>query len=303
MHDAAFVDAQAAVLERYGVAAERRHVDVAVVQGQAQVLVAGDGPPVVLLNGIGVPAAMLAPLTARLEGFTRYAVDLPAYGLTDASPGFADDLRANAVRFLAEVLDGLGLVAPMVVASSLGSLWASWLALEQPRRVAAMAHVACPAIVLETSAPLPMRLLSVRGLGRLMLRLRPPSQRQVVELSRMVGEHPLPPEIAELILATERLDHFEDLFLATLNRLVRLRGNRPSHALDVGQLASIDTPTLLVFARDDPMGGPDVGARVAAAMPNAELDVVDGGHAPWIHHADQIAPVVTDFLWRAAGRT
>lgn len=300
MRDDEFLEAQTNVLQKYGVVAEERWVEAPTVGGQAHVLVTGEGPPVVLLNGIGVPAAMLAPLMARIEGFTQYAVDLPGYGLSDTAEGFADDLRANAVRFLFEVFDGLGLAKPMVVANSLGSLWASWLAIDQPNRVAALAHVGCPAVVLDTSAPLPMRLLSMRPLGRLIMRLQPPSERQVDQLAKMVHEHPLPPEIGKLILATERLDHFEDTFLATLNHLIRLRGNRPDHALTVDQLAAIDVPTLLVFAKNDPMGGPSVGERVAAAMPDAELCTVDGGHAPWLHHVAQIAPLVESFLHRTS---
>ncbi len=298
MRDEGFSDAQGKVLDRYGVVADERWVTAPTVNGEAHVLVTGEGPPVVLLNGIGVPAAMLAPVMARIDGFTQYAVDLPAYGLTDTTDTFTDDIRINAVRFLCEVFDGLGLGQPLVVANSLGSLWASWLAIDEPGRVAGLAHVGCPAIVLDTSAPLPMRLLSVRPLGRLMMRLQPPSEQQVERLAKMVHEDPLPSEIAALILATERLEHFEATFLATLNRLVRIRGNRPERALTAEELATIDLSTLLVFAKDDPMGGPSVGERVAAVTPDAELHIVEGGHAPWIHHAAQIAPLVASFLRR-----
>lgn len=293
-----FSNAQAAVLGHYGIEAEERWVEAPIVDGQAHVLVTGEGPPVVALNGIGVPAAMLAPLMTRLDGVTQYAIDLPAFGLTDTTPDFADDLQANAIRFLLDVFDGLGLNRPVVAANSLGSLWASWLAIERPDRVAALAHIGCPAIVLDTSAPLPMRLLSARPLGRLLMRLQPPSERQVEQLAKMVHEHPLPPVIAQLILATERLDHFEDAFLAMLHQLVRLRGNRPEIALTADQLAHIQTPTLLVFAADDPMGGAPIGQRVADVMADAELHVVEGGHAPWLHHADQIGPLVTTFIKR-----
>jgi pimeloyl-ACP methyl ester carboxylesterase len=304
MHDRSFSDAQARVLDRFGIVAGRRQVVVPVLGGrQAHVLVTGDGPPVVLLSGIGVPAAMFAPLMARIDGFTQYAVDLPGYGLTDTTPGFADDLRANAVRFLCEVFDALDLVRPVVIANSLGSLLSSWLAIDRPDRVAALAHIGCPAIVLDTSAPLPMRLLSTRPLGRLLLRVQPPSERQVAQLAKMVHEHPLPSEIASLVLATERLPHFQDTFLATLHRLLRLRGQRPDVSLTAENLASIGTPTLLVFAKDDPMGGGRVGQRVAATMPDAELHIVEGGHAPWLHHADQIAPLIEAFLHRTSRTT
>jgi pimeloyl-ACP methyl ester carboxylesterase len=300
MLDKDFSQAQAAVLDRYDITGEEQWVDVPVVHGQAHVLVTGQGPPVVLLNGIGVPAAMLAPLMSRLDGVTQYAVDLPGYGLTDTISSFTHDLRTNAVRFLVEVLDGLGLNRTVVVANSLGSLWASWLAIDRPDRVTALAHVGCPAIVFDTSAPMPMRLLSVRPLGRLMMKVQPPSQHQVEQLAKMVHEHPLPPEIAQLVLATERLDHFEETFLATLHQLIRLRGNRRELALTADQLAPITAPTLLVFANDDPMGAAPIGLRMADTMIDAELHLVDGGHAPWLHHADQIAPPLTAFLQRVA---
>ena len=300
MRDPDFSAAQAAVLDLHGITAEERWVEAPVVQGQAHVLVIGEGAPVVVLNGIGVPAAMFAPLMARLDDVTLYAVDLPAFGLTDTTPDFADDLRTNAVRFLTEVLDGLGLDRPIVIANSLGSLWASWLALDRPDRVAALAHIGCPAIVLDTAAPLPMRLLSARPLGRIMLKVQPPSERQVEKLARMVHQHPLPPEIARLVLATERLDHFQGTFLAELNRLLRLRGNRPELALTADQLANIQAPTLLVFGTDDPMGDATVGHRMAAAMADADLHVVPGGHTPWIHHAEQITALVSALIEQAS---
>jgi pimeloyl-ACP methyl ester carboxylesterase len=293
-----FIKAQTAALCRYGVHAEERSVDAPIVAGRAHVLVTGDGPPVVMVNGIGTPAAMWAPLMAQLDGFTLYAVDLPGYGLTDTTADLTNDFRAAAVGFLGEVLDGLGLRQPTFVANSLGSLWAMWFAIDRPDRIAALVHVGCPAIALDTSAPLPMRLLSVRPLGRLMMKLQPPSARQVVQLSKMVNEHPLPAEIADLILATEQLPHFEATFLATLHTLITLRGARPDLALTRDQLGRVKQPSLLLFGEDDPMGAAPVGEQLAEALPDAELHVVDGGHAPWVHHTDQIAPLISAFLTR-----
>lgn len=295
-----FAIAQAAVLDHHDLDCAERWITVPSVDGQAHVLVTGDGPPVVLLNGIGVPAAMFAPLLSRLDAVTRFAVDLPGFGLTDTTSVFADDLRVNAVHFLTEVLDALGLERPVIVANSLGSLWATWLAIDRPDRVAALVHVGCPALALGTSAPLPMRLLSVRPLGHLLLRLQKPSDRQVEQLSKLVHEHPLPDDIGRLVLATERLDHFEPAFRSMLHHLLRLRGSRPALALTGEQLEDVSAPSLLVFARDDPMGGPEIGERMVEIMPDAELHVVDGGHAPWVHHADQIGPAIARFLGRVS---
>jgi 2-hydroxy-6-oxonona-2,4-dienedioate hydrolase len=240
------------------------------------------------------------PLLAELDGLRFFAVDLPAYGLTDTTPRLADDLRPSAVHFLDEVLDGLGLDRAAFVANSLGSLWTCWLALDRPERVQALVHVGCPALALDTSAPLPMRVLSVRPLGRLLTRLRPPSPSQVEQLSKMVREHPLVPELADLLLATERLPGFRATFLATLHGLLRLRGARPEMRLTAEQLARIYQPTLLCWGEDDPFGPPEVGERMAAAMPAAELHIAEGGHAPWLTQAGRIGPTATRFLHQHA---
>jgi 2-hydroxy-6-oxonona-2,4-dienedioate hydrolase len=298
-----FIDTQSAALDRYGVDAEDRFVAVPMIEGRAHVLVAGEGPPVVILNGIGTPAAMFAPLMAELDGVTMYAVDLPGFGLTDTTATLTDDFRATAVQFLEQVLDALGLDRPAFVTNSLGSQWAIWLAIDRPDRVAALVHVGWPAVMLDTSAPLPMRLLSVRWLGRLMMKIQPPSQRQVEQLSKLVKEHPLPPEIADLLLATERLPGFEPTFLATLHTLVRLRGARPDMALNADQLTCVHQPSLLILAADDPMGSESDSERLAAAVPETDIHIVDGGHVPWIHHTDQIAPLVNAFLTDINSRT
>ncbi len=284
------------MLNRYGVEARSQYVKVPSLGGMAHTLISGEGPAVVMLNGIGTPGAMWAPLMAELQGFRLFVVDLPAYGLTDTTPQLTDNLRDNAVRFLDEVLDRLELERPAFVANSLGSLWASWLALDRPGRVAALVHVGCPAVVLDSSAPFPMRVLSVRFAGRLLTRLQPPSRRQVEQLSKMVKEYPLVPELVDLLVATERLPGFRRTFLSTVHTLIRLRGSRPETRLTAGQLAKIDQPILLFWGKNDPFGSPEVGKRMAAKMPAAELHVIGGGHAPWLTQAERIGPTAARFL-------
>src|SRR5688572_30141829 len=127
--------AQAAVLRRYGVRATSTYVYVPALGGRAHALIAGEGPPVLMLNGIGTPAVMWAPLLAHLDGFRLHAVDLPAYGLTDAPAQNPRNLRAHAVAYLEGLLDGLRLDRPAFISNSLGSLWTLWLAIARPSRV------------------------------------------------------------------------------------------------------------------------------------------------------------------------
>lgn len=305
----AFEDAQQAALDASGVVATTVRVPVPSLAGEANVVVTGAGPDVLLVNGIGLPGAFWAPLLAELHGFRLLAVDLPGHGLTTAPPPPPDarTLRSTAVRFLDEVATGLGLDGPLVVVgNSLGSLWSTWLAIDEPRRVRALAHVACPALAPGTSAPLPMRLLGTRGLGRLMLRLRPPSEAQVEQLATMVGEDIRQwPALRDLLLATERLPAQPDVLRKTLRVLVRPRGARPDAAQRVDELRRVTQPVHLVWGDRDPFGSVAAAEALRDALPHASLDVVPGGHAPWLDSADAIARSLRPFLERhtaTAGR-
>lgn len=293
-----FIEAQQRMLSRYGVEAESLFVSVPSIAGQAHILAGGNGPPVFIINGIGIPAAMWAPLLAELDGVQWYAVDMPSFGLTDTNKDFAKRLRQNAVQFIEDVLDALALQSTSIIANSLGSLWTSWLALDKPARVTSVTHIGCPAIVLDTSAPLQMRLLSNRFLGRLLTRIQPPSERQVEELAKIVNEHPLVPELANLILATERLPYFRDTFLSMLNALLTPRGSRPEMRLTADQLRQISQPTFIVWGDSDPFGTPEVGRKMVNLLPDASLHIVNAGHAPWLTRSEEIGPLVNDFLHR-----
>lgn len=296
-----FRRAQSAMLARSGVAAASRFVDVD--GGEVHVLVHGEGPPVVMVNGIGTPAAMWAPLIATLDGVTVHAVDLPGFGLTERTEPFLPELRQQVVGFLSSVLDVLDLERPAFVSNSLGSLCVTWLALDRPHRVAHMAHVGCPALLLGTSAPLPMRLLSVPGLGALLERVQPPSPRQVRGMAKMVGEAPLPTELVDLLVATEKLPQFAPAFRPLLRQLLRLRGARPGAGLTPDQLAELTQPVALVWGADDPFGEPAIGQAAASSIPDAEFHVVPGGHVPWIHHPDDVARAIAPFLRRHRAAT
>lgn len=299
-----FISARDRALAAHGVEAEHRRVAVELIGGAAGVVTVGSGPDVVLLNGIGLPGSFWAPLLAELDGFRLHAVDLPGFGWTDCPASWpGPDLRAGFGRFVLEVVDGLGLEGPVpIVANSLGGRIACHLAIDHPDRVAGLGLVGCPALVLDTAAPPPLRLLSVGPVGRLLLRLDPPSAKQVERLARMVGEDlSAKPELRDLLVATERLPGNAPTFLSIIGRLLSIRGQAPGVALDAGELARIDQPVQLVWGREDTFGDPEVARRVNEALPSSELDLVDGGHAPWLGNASTVADSLASFLHSITG--
>ncbi len=297
---AAFLDAQQRVMDRYQVTAQRRYVE-APTGLHAQVLVAGDGPPLVMVIGGAVPAAFWAPLMARFPDRTCYAIELPGFGLTDPTTYDAGTLRRTAVDYLAGVLDALGLGASQFVTQSIGSQWTAWLAADHPGRVSSQVMVGCPAFFLETSAVLPFRLASIPGLGSLMVRAQRPSTRNTERMLRTVGEEPLGlGEIRDVLLAAQRLPTYTPSLLALMRAVMSWTRPRPEIVSTPDRLRQMAHPVRLIWGERDSFGPPEAGRRITDLIPGADLHVVPGGHAPWFHQADLVADLAREHL--VAGR-
>ncbi len=272
-------------------------MDVPSIGGRAQLIEAGDGPPLVMVIGGTIPAAMWAPLMARLHGYRLYAMDLPGFGLTDAVRYEPATYRSTAVAFLEGVLEAIGLERAAFVTNSTGSLWTSWLAMRQPARVALQVQIGCPAHILGTTAPMPMRLMSIPPLGRLLMRLVPPSESQVERVGRGVGEDlAAVPELRDVLLACERLPTYADSFVRLMNAHMRFARARRQVAMQEPELRQLAHPIAMIWGEDDPFGSVTVARRAVSMLPAAELHVVPGGHGAWFSHPDVVADLTLRFL-------
>lgn len=300
-----FTEAERRAMEAYGLAHENLFLDLADPRITARVIEVGEGEPVLMVHGAFDVAAKWTPLMAELTDHRIFAVDLPGYGLTDPFVYERGELRNVAVAFLDSVIDALGFDSMPVIANSMGGLWTFWLALDRPNRVESIAQIACPALIADTSAPLPMRLLSVRGLNRLLLRMLPASDGRD-ELRQMGDEEAAkvaPPEYLALLEACDGLDPYWPATLSLLEAAIRLRGARTP--LTEEHLASVEQPTLFVWGTNDPFGSPDIGNRAVSAMPDARLVPVNGGHIPWVSQAKPVADPIRQHFKRVddAGST
>ena len=296
-----FRQAQDTLMHRVGITARSIEVPAPSVEGTAHVLVTGEGPPLVMVIGGAIPAALWAPLLPHLPGRTLYAVDLPGFGLTTPVGYSVETVRSLAVDFLGDVLEELDVAQAPFVTQSQGSLWTMWFAEEHPDRVVAQSVVACPAHVLGTTAPVPMRLMSIGALGRLMLRLQPPSRRQTERVFAGVHEDvSRTPELVDVLLACERLPWYPDALLSLMRAVMRVGRARPEVVSGAEELGRVSHPVQLVWGDRDPFGSVDVARRTARLLPDAELHVVRGGHAPWFDDPSAVARLVTAFLARHA---
>ena len=293
MSTAPYLHAQQDLFTAYGVDAQVLRVDAPVISGTVQVLATGDGPPLLLVIGAGVPAAMWVPLMARLDGFRSYAVDLPGQGGSDRAEVTTAGIRSLMTNLLDDVMTGLDLPHAGLVAQSMGGLISIWMAQQRPERVSSLSLVGCPALLPGTFAPVPVRLMATPGLGRLIGLVDRPSPRQVESFGAGAGEDlSTRPELARVMLELERLPHSATDLRRLLRACLTFRRPRPEVALTEQDLAELTVPVQLVWGDRDPFGPASAGRRAAEVIPGARFDEVPGGHAPWLDSSEQVAELV-----------
>ncbi|HEX2054483.1 MAG TPA: alpha/beta hydrolase [Actinomycetota bacterium] len=300
-----FEDAERNLLEQHGLRPRDRRVQLREPLIRARVLEQGEGDPLFLVHGGGSFAAMWAPLMAELDGYKMFAVDRPGCGLSDPFLYSRDmDLRRHAVSFLEGTLDELGLDTVSVVANSMGGLWTLWLALDRPERVSSIVQLGCPAVLLDSGAPFGLRLMGVRRLNQWLARMQPPSREQVLQVWERMGDGNTIEDIPGAIdayIAYEQNPACGAAWFTLLESVVRLTGTRFNLGAD--ELARVRQRTLFVWGENDKFGSPQVGRRAVDIMPNAELQVLPGGHLPWLRHPRGIANSIRRFLEAGGARS
>lgn len=272
-----------------------------------QVVESGTGPPVVLIHGSGSPGLFWLPLLQRLEGVRAIVVDRPGFGLSDPVPAGRTP-EETAVGWTARLLDALDLPAAILVGHSMGGLWALRFALAHPDRVTGLAMIGTPSVP-GTQAPIPFRLMGTPGMRALVERQRetPKTVRRFAALvgeGDTIGNHPC---LVELMVAVGndpvagRALQQEIGPLISPWALVSRSGFRRRARVSEADLRGLAVPTLLVWGDHDPVGGGDVARRIQALVPHADLEVVDGGHAPWLGPTTQVASALVDWTHRLSG--
>lgn len=105
---------------------------------------AGQGPPLLLLHGLGATAYSWRRVWRALSASREvHLFDWPGHGRSDKPAGFDYSPRGYSA-FLEALLDRLGLAAPDLVGNSLGGLVALVTALERPERAGRIVLIGTP---------------------------------------------------------------------------------------------------------------------------------------------------------------
>ena len=293
-------DAERALWLHFGLDMTERDIEVREPRRRVRVLECGNprGLPLVFVQGGLGEALLWTSLLARLREFRCLTLDRPGGGFSEGVDFMAVDVRALAVDVLAGVLDAAGVDRAPFIANSMGAWWTLQLALRRPDRVTGMVMLGCPAVILNTSAPLPMRLIGVPGLGRLLARAMVPANARKARNRPTVLGHPSQvgrdwSEVeAEAVYRFAILPDAPRSWRTLLGRFLRLAGSSPEMRITEDELRRISQPTVFGWGCNDPFGSVETGRHAAGLMASARLEIVGCGHLPWLDDPDGCARLV-----------
>lgn len=264
-----------------------RFVDVDEVRLRASVR--GEGPPLLLITGIGASLELARPFERALVARGVQVIAFDAPGVGESTPYTRPRRMPGLARTIQAMLDDLGYDDLDVLGASLGGVVAQQLARQAPQRVRRL--------VLAATGP---GLGGVPGSPRVLLSLATPRRYFQPDYYRRIagrvygGEARKDPD-AHLHGSDARFVAGPSL-RGYLGQLYAISG-----WTSMPWLHALLQPTLVLAGDDDPIV-PLVNARILAnRIPDARLHVVPGGgHLFLLERPAEIADLVTGFL--AEGR-
>jgi pimeloyl-ACP methyl ester carboxylesterase len=254
---------------------------------------AGDGPPLLLLHGLGASSFSwrhnLAPLG---QHFRVLAPDLPPHGRSPAPLSGDYSLKALTAGIIG-FLDRRGLSRVAVAGNSLGGSLALLLARDYPERISALVLLA-PAAAL-TRLPLIFYPLRLPVLGRLMAPLLapwiiPPALHLIYHRRELITSE----VVAGYARPFRELPH--RLALARLCRQLEIW---PLSRVEL-LLRQIRQPLTLVWGTKDRILPVSQAHWLMARLPAAELHLLPGvGHAPQEEAPEAVNKIIIAFLSRS----
>jgi len=244
----------------------------------------GDGPPVLLINGIGAHIGMWASMERFLPGMRVIAFDAPGTGRS-ATPAFPLSLELLS-RLTERLLDRLGYDQVDVLGYSFGGLIAQYLARRAPTRVRRL--------VLAATTPgwggVPGSLWTLSQMATpLRYYWRPYYEAVIGQL--MGGRARNDPEFVQRHGATRQLRPPTALGYAW--QLLALAAGPGSLAW----LCEVTSETLVLAGDDDPVMPLANALLLARYIPTARLFVARGeGHLLLMDDHSSVLPIIESFL-------
>jgi len=258
----------------------------------------GNGPPVLLIHGLGefleVWSRNIAPLG---EYLSVYAVDLPGHGLS-GKPLTSYTLDF-ASEFIVHFMQALGIEHASLVGHSLGAVVCLNLAINFREKVNRLVLV--DAAGLSKKVPLSYRLTALPVLGHILLEPRLLVNKVTIRMGLKMKRHFYNPDIVDeawidaayrYLKGPKRNDAIVNIMRSSIKP-----GQMYPGASIVDKLHLVKVPTLVVHGAQDRVIPFRYAQLVCELIPDARCKVIDEcGHCPQIEKAAQFNNLVAAFL-------
>jgi 3-oxoadipate enol-lactonase len=246
---------------------------------------AGSGDLVLFLHGIGGNRTNWHDQLPHFSPFCHaVAWDARGYGLSDDYQGALD--FSNFSADLLRLIDFLEADKAHIVGLSMGGRIAQDFYPRHPGRVKSL--VLCdtfPGFTEEFGPQQREEFIRIRK--QPLVEGKEPSDIAPVVAQTLIGEDASPAHFQRLVESIGALHKHS--YIKTLEATTRYDR--------VANLPDIAVPTLLVYGGDDRLTPPAIGERMAAQIPDARLEVIDGaGHLVNIEAPERFNRIVLDFL-------
>jgi pimeloyl-ACP methyl ester carboxylesterase len=146
--------------------------------------------------------------------------------------------------------------------------------------------------------------LSTPGLRQVVARIRSPN---VATTRRVLARGAIGPRAAErapegffeVVHEGMRQPGYRTAMLTHMYLAMRLGRPRPENVLSDAELRQLTVPVLMIWGDEDPYGGPEVGRRACALVPDARLEIIPGRHAPFLDDPERCGALIDDLVRRA----
>jgi 4,5:9,10-diseco-3-hydroxy-5,9,17-trioxoandrosta-1(10),2-diene-4-oate hydrolase len=260
----------------------------------------GEGPPVILIHGLGASAEIWQYNLGALASRHRvYVPDLPGFGRTE-KPGWMDYSPGSYSRFVRDFMTALGIGRASLVGHSLGGGVALRAVLDDPGRVEKLILVSSAGLGREVSFPL--RIASLPFFDRVFF--TPPLPVFVRFLHRLVYDpSTITDEFARLYYEMFFQPGAVRAFTSILRNIATLRGARPGVLEPIREgLGTIGAPTLILWGRQDRILPVGQAVDAAGRIPGARLHIFERcGHMPNVEHPGEFNRLVLEFLQQDRG--
>ena len=257
-------------------------------------VVAGEGHPLLLLHGLGASIATwrdnIGPLS---ETFRVYAVDMPGHGESDKLG--VDYSTDNAVRYVAQLTETLGIDRPTMIGHSISGALGLITALRHPDLFSSLVLVSSAGLGKDIS--LYVRLVTLPLLGSILENPKVGGTRFM--LNNVFHDRSFASQdLVDELYRCRKMPGATKAVVRILKNTVNLRGVRREYVL-VDELKRLALPLLVIWGAQDQIMPASHAYRVSEVAPDAWVEVFDEcGHWPQMEKASAFNSLVTRFLSR-----